>query len=273
MNGKLFYPVLFISFLSFSLSAKEIKGNGNVVTKQMSVADYKTVEFGNGLKPAKQNNFFGRNRTPQFNYTQRTGAATLEITTDENLFSHLEVVVTNGRLVIEVKGKNRIAVTQFIANGSSAGLEYVRLTGGADFNIVSSFTGDLFKADVSSGSDLKFKEEAHIGNCEFHLSGGSDVHAKKLDCNQITGHISGGADLHLGGKAEKATFHSSGGADVHAYDLILTDAHVSSSGGSDVYIHVTGELTGNASGGSDIRYRGEANSRVSTSGGASCKRK
>ena len=49
---------------------------------------------------------------------------------------------------------------------------------------------------------------------------------------------------------------ASGGSDFRGYDLIAENAIIQTSGGSDASITVTKEMAAMASGGSDVKYKG-----------------
>ena len=58
-----------------------------------------------------------------------------------------------------------------------------------------------------------------------------------------------------------------GGSDVHENEMIVNYYYVGTSGESEVRIKVNNQITGQASGGSDIYYKGAASSRVTKRGG------
>jgi len=62
---------------------------------------------------------------------------------------------------------------------------------------------------------------------------------------------------------------AAGGSDFHGYELVTDNCSVVAGGGSDVHITVNKELNVNASGGSDVTYKGTAVVRDIHSGGSS----
>ena len=73
-----------IAFGTISCYAEKIKGNGNIITKEIQVADYTGLIVGQGIE-SNGSFFAGKNKSPQINYSQQTGKAGLKITIDENL--------------------------------------------------------------------------------------------------------------------------------------------------------------------------------------------
>lgn len=110
---------------------------------------------------------------------------------------------------------------------------------------------------ASGGSDVFGQNTIKADRFDLHASGGSDVKIN-LVCKDATIQSSGGSDLNISGTAENMELHSSGGSDVYAGNFSVNYAKVSSSGGSDANVHVNKALEANASGGSDIRFSGNA---------------
>ena len=83
----------------------------------------------------------------------------------------------------------------------------------------------------------------------------------------------GGASISkLSGSAKIASIDASGACKVNSYDLSIETCKASSSGASNVKITVTGELNADASGGSNIFYKGPGVGKtLNTTAGASIK--
>jgi hypothetical protein len=69
-------------------------------------------------------------------------------------------------------------------------------------------------------------------------------------------HQSGGSDVDLSGNTTTLHVEASGGSDFHGYGLLTDFCSIKASGGSDANITVNKELNADASGGSDIYYKG-----------------
>ncbi len=119
--------------------------------------------------------------------------------------------------------------------------------GGSDVTATGTFTGDELDITASGGSDVVL-----------------DLTVDKLELT-----ASGGSDMDISGTANFLDAEASGGSDLDASDLIAIEVDADASGGSDLDVHVTGTLTADGSGGSDIRYEGDPTERdTDTSGGA-----
>ncbi len=130
----------------------------------------------------------------------------------------------------------------------------------------------LDRLSASGGADVFIENELNAGTLNMDISGGSDLKGR-INAESLSITASGGSDADISGKAEKISIHASGGSDVDGFDMVTNYCNVSSSGGSDVTITVNKTISGNASGGSDIHYKGSASSAsTSKSGGSSFKK-
>jgi hypothetical protein len=136
---------------------------------------------------------------------------------------------------------------------------------------VSCKTLDELKA--SGGSDVYIQDPLRSEGLNLNLSGGSDLRGK-MNIGELAITMSGGSDAYISGSATQLSVHASGGSDFHGYDLPADNCRIESSGGSDAYITVNKELSANATGGSDIHYKGHGMVREShTSGSGSITKK
>lgn len=115
----------------------------------------------------------------------------------------------------------------------------------------------LDELSASGGSDVYAANTVKIDRMNLATSGGSDVELN-IVCKDITISASGGSDLDLKGSATNMDLNISGGSDVDAEHFSVDYAKVHASGGSDAEILVNKALEADASGGSDVRFRGDA---------------
>lgn len=272
MKGKLQLLLILVILCILPLQARREKGNGNIITRSVSVGEYDGVEVGGQIEG--QNGvgwlgWFSKGDGPAyvFNYSQGN-AASLKVTIDENLYPFLDIRVKEGRLVVRTKDDTRIQPTELKFEGVSKKLESLRISGCIDFALQTPLSGDQLSVRSSGGSDVYMKQPVRMTFCEVHASGGSDVVFDDLECTEFASGTSGGSDLDLKGKADKAEFRSSGGSDIDAYGFHVKDLRCRASGGSDIYAYATEHLDAAASGGSDIHYKGPAQVTSSESGGS-----
>jgi len=125
---------------------------------------------------------------------------------------------------------------------------------------------------ASGGSDVEGHGRFSGEKLEVTASGGADVDLD-VAVAALTVRASGGADVDLSGTATMLTLSASGGSDLDAEDLASDTATVTASGGADVELGTVGSLAANASGGSDVSYKGEPRSlTTNASGGGKIRR-
>jgi hypothetical protein len=122
---------------------------------------------------------------------------------------------------------------------------------------------------ASGGADVIIQGVLKVDKLSMQLSGGSDF-AGNVTVTDITIEQSGGSDVRIKGNAVNVKVKASGGSDFKGYDLTAEYAIMQASGGSDAELTVTKEMAAEASGGSDVNYKGNPVIKYkSASGGGS----
>ena len=124
---------------------------------------------------------------------------------------------------------------------------------------------------ASGGSDIDVDGTIKTTKLDMGISGGSDFKGK-IESDELKVEASGGSDVSISGKATKLTIDVSGGSDFSGYDLASDICNVEASGGSDVRVTVNKELSADASGGSDVYYKGSGLIRDLKTSGSSIKK-
>ena len=114
---------------------------------------------------------------------------------------------------------------------------------------------DIDRLEGSGGSDISVDGSIKVAKLAMEVSGGSDFDGK-VETGELNIQASGGSDVRISGKADRLTIDASGGSDFKGYDLASDICNVEASGGSDIQVTVNKELSANASGGSDVYYKG-----------------
>lgn len=119
------------------------------------------------------------------------------------------------------------------------------------------------------------------GACDVQVAGMIQMPAFKLDLNgassfkgavkvdDLSMDLSGASDVRMNGFATAVYIQSSGASDMKGYELVAEVCTAKASGASDINITVNKELNANASGASDIYYKGDAVIKKKNSSGAS----
>ena len=121
---------------------------------------------------------------------------------------------------------------------------------------------------ASGGSDVLVDGSIKSGELRINLSGGSDFKGK-VEVENLRVAQSGGSDINIAGKATTLSVEAHGGSDFNGYDLITEICDLEASGGSDIEITANKELSAQASGASDIHYKGQPNVKEARASGAS----
>lgn len=179
-------------------------------------------------------------------YIAQSDKFEVEVVSDKDL-DKIETYVRSGVLYIKERGDSWSWNKKTEVYVKLPELEMLRASGGSDVENSGSFKGD--KLELSS-------------------SGGSDVELD-LTYNEIDIDCSGGSDVEMSGSTNILWLNSGGGSDFDGYDLEAKEANIRSTGGSDVSVYASERLEVNASGASDVRYRGNPKYTNLDSSGAS----
>lgn len=121
---------------------------------------------------------------------------------------------------------------------------------------------------ASGGSDIMVDGVINGSDLAIRVSGGSDFKGA-VTVSTLTVRQSGGSDVRIAGKATTIDVDVSGGSDFKGYELMVDVCSLEASGGSDIEITANRELSANASGASDIRYKGKPVVKDARASGAS----
>jgi hypothetical protein len=129
----------------------------------------------------------------------------------------------------------------------------------------------LNRLDVSGASYVSISGALKSEDLKLDISGASEIKGI-INVNKLNMDISGASISRLAGSAKNASIDASGACRINSYDLSIETCKASSSGASSIKVTVTGELNADASGGSNIYYKGPGIGKVlNTSAGASIK--
>ena len=168
--------VIALIFCAFMAEASKVEGNGNIITKEISVDNYSEIELGGNIEYSG-NNFWGNRsnkKFPVFKYTHGRSAS-LKITIDENLFPLLSIKSNNGRLAIRIQDGTRIKPTQYVIEGSSKTLKYLKTSGPMDFEAQNAFSEDQLEIKISGSSAERPSLCPMSPNCHWSSASGNSL--------------------------------------------------------------------------------------------------
>lgn len=183
------------------------------------------------------------------------------VTADEGIISNFEMKLVEGELKMYRK-----QIFDFLPSPirvllpCNAQLREVNLSG------TSSFNGDLEADEIeiaASGSSL-FKGNLSANEIDVRLSGESSVTANSLIASKLDLDFSGASWAQLNGSVENLELDFSGASELrtevvdHVYAFACMNCESALSGASKANLHCDGRIYGSLSGGSEIRYTGDA---------------
>lgn len=178
-----------------------------------------------------------------------TQASTYKVDVEgrEQDLKDLVVKVSNGKLDIGYPNnwggwKNRKEVYITITMPKLVAVDF----SGASKSKVSGFTSEKFDINVSGASQATFA---------------IDAKSLSLDC-------SGASGVTITGDGQDLSADVSGASSIDAYSFKVDKANIDASGASGAKVYVTSNLIAEASGASNVRYKGGATKVVSNTSGA-----
>jgi hypothetical protein len=122
---------------------------------------------------------------------------------------------------------------------------------------------DLSGATQSSLTGFKSDNSFDLG-----VSGASQLDGQ-IEAGNVRADVSGASRVQLGGKGANLNLECSGASRAELGDFLVKDATVNLSGASRATINASGQLSGEASGASQLTYRGSPTLGSLQSSGAS----
>ncbi|RXK62273.1 DUF2807 domain-containing protein [Lacibacter luteus] len=132
---------------------------------------------------------------------------------------------------------------------------------------------NIDKLDISGATDVKIDGVLKGTNLKVNLSGASSLKGavayESMNIDQ-----SGASDSKLSGSVKNLDVDVNGASDFNCFELVADNCRAVASGASDIFVTVNNDLKVNASGASDVQYKGTASvSDFKTSGASSLKKR
>lgn len=129
------------------------------------------------------------------------------------------------------------------------------------------------KLNVSGACDVYIVDNWKADNLKIDLSGASNLKGK-IDGQKLNVDLSGASDMTLTGSMGQLNIEASGASGFKGFDMVVDYCNAKASGASDIKITVNKELSAEASGASDVNYKGSGLIRdIKTSGASSISRR
>lgn len=234
------------SLLTGCIPLPIMKGNGQLVTHTIDIADYDEINFANA--------------SMTINYAQSADAPMLTVTTDGNIYDMFEFRTKNNTLEIRAKEdfrRTRFRPTEFTVTTNSSVLKEVNVSGHSDFFLKSALTTESLNFNISGSGTINLGDTVNIsGLLATGISGSAKLNTTHVRAKEYKAKISGSGTLNLNGVIERASFHISGSGDVRAFGCEIADMECRISGSGDVEATVTNSIDVGVSGSGSVKYKG-----------------
>jgi hypothetical protein len=213
--------LLAVSFFSAQWGQEKIKGNGNVISKNVTTADYDAI----GVAGAFHVTLIEGNE----------GKITLK--GEENLLEYV---------IIETDGSDlKIKTEKGYSLNPSKGKKIEIIVPVKDISAVSlAGSGDIV-------ADFTIKST----NFKVSLAGSGDI-TLPLDSDTIEASLSGSGDIKLSGKTANLEASVAGSGDIEAFELTTQNSKVNVSGSGNISTNCSEFIEARVAGSGDIEYKG-----------------
>lgn len=224
--------ILLLLSLLFGITGCGYRGNGKMKVERREVGPFKSIvveQDGNGAGFV-----FGPNQRSDFHI--KLVKDTVEYTTieyDENLMHHIKTESVNDRLIIRTR-KDLFSRRDIHINVHYITLDHIDAHSFAEIVFTNPYQGKQLHVDVSGACDLK-----------------GEIYTELLHMD-----VTGAADVNLSGKARKFKGEFSGAGNYKGFGLITDTCILDVTGAADAQVHVLNYLKVDASGATDVEYRG-----------------
>ncbi|MEG1611943.1 MAG: DUF2807 domain-containing protein [Alistipes sp.] len=239
------------------IQRERLKGSGNLVTRDISLATFDCVEASRGVKVV----LIAGSASQQ---------ASLEA--DDNVIDLVVARVEQGKLKVSLDSKlqsfSNIHVTLVVPTEGK--ISQIGTSSGAQVESAVTLTGDVLKLDASSGSMIEVT--AHVTQCEVDASSGAEIVAQ-MSATTCDVDASSGAEIQLSGSAHDGTMEGSSGAEINAKQLTMSNCTATASSGAEVAVQCSAQLDASASSAASICYNGDCKVTARKSSGGEIRKK
>jgi hypothetical protein len=205
--------------------AKDIKGDGNLVTKSIPVSKFSKIEIETNV---------------EVNFSQAPNKGSLEFTVDKNLWDFYDIYTKNDILYVKIKDpkdNKRPNPTKGLIVVSSEKLEEIEIAGSSVFNFCTAFTAKELSIDLA-------------GSCR--------INANKfpVTIEECSVDMAGSCQILLKGTVQQAEIDLAGSGSVKALDCKFDKLSVEIAGSGTVDAYVTKKLDVEIAGSGVVSYKG-----------------
>lgn len=199
---------------------RRVRGNGNIVTQDRSVGNFKSVEVGGAINV----------------YVSQGSPSAVKLEGDENILQYIEVVQEGDRLIVRTKnGYDLDPSSKLRVDVTTPVYDRIQTSGACDI---------IGQTKISTPDELTLS-----------VSGAGDI-KMDLDAPRLKAEVSGSGSLHLKGQTKDADLNLSGVGNAHCYELLSENTRVDISGAGSAQVYASVKLDAQVSGVGNIHYKG-----------------
>ena len=271
---------LLLLFGSVNLHAETIKGNGNIVTKEIDVRDFDEITLS---VPAT------------INFTQ-SEQYSCSITIDENLLKFISIKTIgddlrirqlpskDGKPILSLSfGEKEVSLpnyqyatlqfTKFEINISAPSLEDVKVNGSGIFNFVNDFSDHKLDADVNGTGQINAEKGLKIDELDVELSGSGSINFAQLTVEEVEVTVSGTGNSILNGAFGELDLSLMGSGNIKVSGN-TRNAKAKIAGSGNIHLgNVSGSIKYDIAGSGNIYYSGDAEIRGLVAGSGMIQKK
>ena len=175
-----------------------IKGDGNIITKEISISDYDEISYVGKVI---------------IEYEQSNASPFFKITIDENILPHLDIKIKGKTLIIQPKDEKKyfngnsyglnLQPTVCEIKTSSRELKEISAVGGGEFIAKSPLKADKLDISIAGSSTINFDKQLEARKINFSVAGSGDINATQLKVDNLDCSVAGSGSILLKGEAER----------------------------------------------------------------------
>lgn len=207
-----------------------MRGSGNITSDTRTASNFHSIDVSGAIDV----------------FVKQDSSTSIKVEADDNLLEYIEVYTENSTLVIRTQRGIRVRASR---------------------NIKVYVSNPLYREfEVSGASSIH--SETQITSTETIRIGisGASVGKFEIDAPKISVDLTGASNLTMRGRTKDLEAGTSGASEIKGFDLLSENADVEASGASSAEVYASVRLAGNASGASQIKYKGNATTSISSSG-------
>lgn len=267
MKTKVFLLIacLLITATGFAFTNKTVEGNGNIITREISISDYNEISTVGVM---------------EFIYEQSDAAPYLKITIDENLFPLLQTQVDGKELKVGPKridensrngNSYNLEPTTFVVVTNSREIKELNVVSSGDFVFASPMNLDKLEINMAGSGSVVLKKKTEGNKLEINLASSGSVIAADINLQTIICSLAGSGTIQIGGKVNRAEYNLAASGSINAYDCITQKSECNIAGSGNIQVHAKNQLEANIVGSGKVYYKGNPTTSKSIIGSGKLK--